>query len=277
MRWSPLKNCCRRLQIFSGNRKAVNYICFSMETNYSRLFYMGIAYEAYPEKGMRLAKTGLQIKKLEREFPYFSGPGREMGRLQIYHTLLPQYCGKTFFRARPKQWKRESAARLMGQARETAMIRWDCREQLWTPELGENREEIPRELLAACLYQCRPFDRLCVSLEEEDGEYGLRRALDLLRPYLPRMRQVTYVGGETPVSLLLETWMYEEFGIIMTRAQKATADLPWLDLREEKGQEDHGEALNRSANKNSFRHINCREVLKFLDTAVKNGYNTKVN
>lgn len=165
---------------------------------------MGIAYETYPEKGVRLVKTGLEIKKLEKEFPYFSGTGRETGRLQIYHTLLPQYCGKTFFRGRPKQWKRESAAGLMEEAREKAMIRWDCREQLWTPELGENAEEIPRELLAACLYRCRPFDRLFVSLEEEDGEYGLGRALHLLQPYLPRMRQVMYVGRESPVSLLLE-------------------------------------------------------------------------
>jgi len=140
---------------------------------------MGIAYETYPEKGVRLVKTGLEIKKLEKEFPYFSGTGRETGRLQIYHTLLP---------------------------------RWDCREQLWTPELGENAEEIPRELLAACLYRCRPFDRLFVSLEEEDGEYGLGRALHLLQPYLPRMRQVMYVGRESQVSLLLERDYHDKGG-----------------------------------------------------------------
>ena len=72
-------------------------------------------------------------------------------------------------------------------------------------------------------------------------------------------------------------WNPEEYGIIMTKAERATADLPWLDLRDEKEESGGPKASNGSSGENGLRHINYRETLKFLDTAVKNGYNTKVN
>lgn len=249
-----------------------------METNYSRLFYMGIAYGDYPRPGTKLTKTGLPIQKLEREFPYLLGPGhRAAGKLQIYHALLPEYCGKTFFAGKPRPWKKETAGRLIGEVRERAMVRWDCREQLWAPELGENGEEQPRELLAACLYRCRPFDRIYVSLEEEAGDYGLRQALELLLPYLPRLRKIMYAGEESAVSLMLENWVYEEYGIIMTQAERIAPELPWLDLRDGKKEKGNQVSSDPSGKDDDLRHINHQEVLKFLDTAVKNGYNTKVN
>lgn len=248
---------------------------------------MGIAYGAYPEPGERLTRAGLTVKKLERGFPYLLGAGpKNAGRLQIYHTLLPEYCGKAFFTGKPKYWKKEIAGRLLVQAKERAMDQWDCREQLWAPELGEKGDEIPPELWAACLYRCRPFDRIFVSLEEEEGEYGLRRLLSLLLPYLPRMRQVTWVGEESGVFLALESWLYGEFGIITGRAEKAPPGEVWLDL---KGHGEEGcqvsraqdgavwEPRQRSVRSKGTGHINCRETLKFLDTAVKNGYNTKAN
>ena len=247
---------------------------------------MGIAYGAYPEPGVKLIKTGLSVKKLEREFPYFLGTGhrgtvrmsnRTAGRLQVYHALLPEYCGKTFFAGKPKHWKRETAGRLLGEAKERAMAKWDCREQLWATELGENGEEMPPELLAVCLYRCRPFDRIYVSLEAEEGEYGLRKAIQLLLPYLPRLRLVIYVGEESEASLMLESWLYGEFGIIMMRAEAASPVWPWLDLREVPYGSEGAGAAGMAGQDDDFRHINRWETLKFLDTAVKNGYNTKVN
>ena len=268
---------------FSGNRNAGGYICFSMETNYSRIFFGGIAYGAYPEPGSRLVKTGLPLKRLGRDFHYLLGQGRTgAGRLQIYHALLPQYSGKTFFRGRPREWKGQTALRLLSQAAERAGRDWDCREQIFfqeetgcgpgsceTPlfESGGVQGELPAQLWAACLYRCRPFDRLCVSLDEERGEQSLSMALELLLPYLPRLRQAMYFGEESEAFLELEDYLYAEFGIVMTRVCRVPREIPWLDLRQETTGENPG----------PIRPLSRPGILKFLDTAVKNGYNTIVN
>ncbi len=54
-----------------------------------------------------------------------------------------------------------------------------------TPEFGGTLTRIPLELLAVCLYRRRPFDRLCISLPGDAGEYDLEQALELMTPYLP--------------------------------------------------------------------------------------------
>lgn len=284
-------------------------------------------------------KTGLPLKKLGREFSYLLGEGRKgAGRLQIYHALLPQYSGKTFFRGRPRRWKKDTAAQLLLQAAQSAESRWDCREQIFSQDIlypdagypairypdggcadgsasgrmasgrgsagtgmsGEvsgiagAQARLPQELWAVGLYQCRPFDRLCVSLDEERGGYGLEQAQELLLPYLSRLRQVMYFGSESEVFLELEDYLYAEFGLVMTRLTRVPPELLWLDLREDPeekmgraaGEGEGGlkgenqlpdQQIIRGKNPCPGGVVNRPGMLKFLDTAVKNGYNTEVN
>ncbi|MCM1136841.1 MAG: hypothetical protein NC400_14865 [Clostridium sp.] len=240
-----------------------------MEVNYLNLFYMGIAYDCCIEKGKKFAKTGLPVKKLGREFPYLLGSGRAgAGRLLVYHALLPEYRGKSFLTGKPQKWKGDTLRQIVEKTGQRAAAERGCRAQVLAPELGGSPIQIPPELLAVCLYRCRPFDRLAFSLAEEGGEYGLEQLLELAGPYLPRVRQVMLIGEESPLSEQMEDYLYGEFGIIMTRGQKAPADFVWLDFAEKEGVEKGTDFSEKS------RKINRKNAWKFLDTTVKNGYNT---
>lgn len=230
----------------------VCYICFPMETYYKKIFYVGIAYREYPEKGRKIKKEGLSLKKLDRNFPYLLGEGRgNMGKLQIYFSLLPEYSGKTLFRGEPKAWKPEIIKKLLRRASEKAYDK-ECREQIIAAGLGEYEEAVPIELWAAWLYQKRPFESICVSIEQESGEEELRQLTELISPYLPRMKKVAFKGPRSQQSEVLEDYLYEEFGIVMTYVEKTPADMMYINL-------------------------NRLEMVKFLDTVVKNGYNTDVD
>ncbi len=279
------------------NRDGDGSICFSMEANYLNLFYAGILYGQYSETGKKLATTGLAVKKLGREFPYLLGKGRgAAGRMLIYYALLPQYTKKARLSGKSVGWKRDTAIKILEKAEQKAAVEWGCREQIMTPEFGGTLTRIPLELLAVCLYRRRPFDRLCISLPGDAGEYDLEQALELMTPYLPRMRQVVLAGRESPMAERLETYLYEEFGIVLMREAKAPRGLPWIDLRDEEDSlgGDIGEAAGGTDRKSgegsgtggksgrgadpgsngNSRRISRMEALKFLDTAVKNGYNT---
>ena len=252
------------------NRSGFCGICISMETNYLNLFYAGILYGQYAENGKKLTGEGLAVRKLGREFPYLMGRGRgAAGRMLIYYALLPQYSKKTKFTGKPKGWKKDTAVKLLERAEQKAVVEWGCREQILAPEFGKDPGRMPFELLAVCLYRLRPFDKLCISLPEDAGECDFEQVLDLMTPYLPRMRQVMLAGRERPVTERLENWLYEEFGIILIKKEKPPAKTPWLDLcAENEKQERAGSSLENSG------RVSCRDALNFLDTAVKNGYNT---
>lgn len=255
------------------NRMEAYYICFSMETINKNIFYMGIASGGYPEKGCDIKKLGLPVRKTGRAYPYLLGKEHaRAGRLQIYYVLLPEYSGRGFFTGKPKKWKAETAQRLLEEAEERAAIGFDCREQVISAQLAGNPSQIPPELLAVCLYQYRPFDRLCISLPKESREQELEEALELITPYLPRMKQVTFAGEEGESAGLLEDYLYEEFGIVMTRTGKVPGGMPWLDLEEDREQE-----TCQAAALKKIKLVSRPETLKFLDTAVKSGYNTKVD
>lgn len=244
-----------------------------METNYSKIFYMGIAYGTYPKEGSKIKKEGLSITKLGREFPYLLGEGRRaMGKLRVYYALLPEFRKKTFLTGKSRRWKEPMVRRLLEDACGKAALTLDCTEQVLTPELSSNEERVPLELTAACLFCQRPFDKVCITLPDDGGEYDVQQLMELLRPYLPRIRQVIFTGDENSAYEVLEDQLYEEFGIVMAKALKAPSDMPWLDMRDKTADPVHTKKAS-----NVPRHINRPATLKFLDTAVKNGYNTKVN
>ncbi len=225
-----------------------------MEVYCKKIFYAGIAYQEYPVKGQRLKKTGLPLKKLNREFPYLTGERRgNMGRLQIYFSLLPEYAGKKLLSGKPKIWKPEMIERLLFLSGEKAYACQGCTEKLIVTDISKYKETLPIELWAVRLYQQRPFDSICISMTPDGGEQELWRLTELLGPYLSRMKRVVLKGSGSPASELLGDYLYEEFGIIMTETEKIPKDMVYLDF------------------KNNY------ETLKFLDTAVKNGYNTEVN
>ena len=244
-----------------------------METEYEKIFYAGIAYNEYPQKGQSLKKTGLSLRKLEREFPYLLGEGRrKVRKLQVYFTLLPEYAGKTFFGGNPRKWKPETIRRFLDDAWERASIGQGCTEQAAAWYLRRSTDLLPIELWAVRLYQERPFDSICILYEQAVGEEELWQLKELIAPYLPRMKKVVFKGPESEASEILADYLYGEFGIVMTKAENTPTDIPVIDFRVEDGD---GGVLQSGRKK--MKYISPVETLKFLDIAVKNGYNTKVN
>ena len=244
-----------------------------MERDITNFFYAGIAYGACEKALRKIRKEGLPIRKLEKEFPYLWGEGRgRKGIVQIYYALLPEYRRKSKFGGVPKPWKSEKARLLLEQAGEKAVMTLNCQEQLSAYAFNQNPGQIPNQLMAVCLYRQRPFDKLCISLPLDGSEYHMQQAVELLSPDLTRMRQVVLTGADSEASELLEEYLYEEFGIIMVKDSAPPRGMPWLDLSGR--EEDH---VERSRRAEAARRISAAEALKFLDTAVKNGYNTEVN
>ncbi len=233
-----------------------------MEREEKNIFYIGAALEGREKKRILLAK-GLPIKKSGRGFSYLSYEGRTVtSRLQVYFALMPRF-EKGLFGERG--FKAATAERILEKTLAKAGQAYGCREQIVSPGLGAGNWELPLELWAVCLYQQRPFDRICLSLPEEVDYYG-EQAMELLYPYLPRMRRAYYYGEESENCSRLKEVLADEFGLILTEVRKPDPKIVWLDLRRE-GQS--GDTAAKCVNRNL--------VWNFLDTTVKNGYNTEVN
>lgn len=140
---------------------------------------------------------------------------------------------------------------------------------------GSDEEALLDRLYEVCLYQKRQICKetaLSLSLEAECGELAIMRLLAIIRPYLSRINHVVFVGEEDTGTQMLEDYLYDEYGIVMTYDRFPARNTIWIDLRDRENQK-----LSKYAKERGICHINRAEVLKFLDTAVKNGYNTKVN
>lgn len=239
-----------------------------MEKEENSIFYMGIE-EGGCGKRRELLTCGLPIRRVGRSFPYLFWDRRTVtGSLQVYFTFLPQY-EKRFWGQRV--WKAEMAEKLLSDAAEKTNRKYGCREGILCPQLGGGDETLPIELWAVCLHQQRPFDRICLSLPE-DGEHFARQALELLRPYLPRMRRASFFGAESENGRMVKEAVSKEFGLIFMDEGKPDPDTVWLDLRQEEKQNFENVKVSQPR-----RCVNGNLVWKFLDTTVKNGYNTKVN
>lgn len=172
-------------------------------------------------------------------------------------------------------------------------------------------EALPIELLAVCLYRQRPFDRVGIYLPyREMGE--AQQAMWLLLPYLSRLRQVRLFGEPSEEGLALSQRLYQEFGLAAgyeplpfgrmkseNGVQSGKAEI--AGCVQEEGKEEgfgkkvqpmenmvildlrtgaEGEKIRTEQNlwkRHGIRCVNRAETLKFLDTIVKNRYNTEVN
>ena len=211
------------------------------------------------------------------------------GNVQLYFSLFPEYAGQTLFGKKFKEWKSELVREILTDVCALASNKFFCREILLAPglyryvmpeeteekqqdDMAEMSRAIPLELLKASLYRHRPFHKICVSLPEEGGTYLVEQLEELLYPYLSKVQQVVYAGKPSELTEILEEYLYEEFGMIMTIATKPPRNMLWIDLRDETERRacPWQDILDNKC-------VNRAETLKFLDTMAKNGYNTKVN
>ncbi|MDO4464584.1 MAG: hypothetical protein Q4C57_08540 [Bacillota bacterium] len=244
-----------------------------MEIRCSGIFYMGIA-KGERARRKQLERDGLSIHQVERRFPYLLWEGRNLtAYVQIYFTLLPQYEKRLF--SKDRIWDLQEAGRLLERAGETAADLRECRERIFARELGGVGDDIPKELLAVCLHRKRPFEQISIRLPQTGGE-EVDQAVWLLRPYLTRIRQIFLCGEWGEQMMDLEERLYREFGIMTQESLRPPEGILLLDLRSGEALTEDGGEQKGSGSRNGGC-VNCTEALKFLDTTVKNGYNTGVN
>ena len=243
-----------------------------METRCSGIFYMGIA-KGERARRKQLERDGLSIRQVERRFPYPLWEGRNLtAYVQIYFTLLPQYEKRLFLKDRI--WDSQEAGRLLERAGETIADLRECRERVFARELGGVGDDIPKELLAVCLHQKRPFEQISIRLPQTGGEEG-EWAAWLLRPYLTRLRQVFLCGEVGEQTAKLEERLFREFGIMAQECLRPPKDTLLLDLRS--GQDLVKDDEHKGPGCPEHICVTRAKALKFLDTTAKNGYNTGVN
>lgn len=191
----------------------------------------------------------LPIYRVARELPIPNGS------VQIYYAFFPQYRKRSFFRKKLLEWKRAEARKCLDELEGRAMAECGCRELLFArdfeKESGEDiQQELPLCLWQAWLHAQRPFDTLCITPEWDGGMYAVEQLLELIQPYLPRLKSVVFMGEENSVSENLKDYLYEEYGMILLFVGK----IP------------EGAVVLQKA-----------KAWKFLDATVKNGYNTLVH
>ncbi|MCM1125387.1 MAG: hypothetical protein NC429_02860 [Lachnospiraceae bacterium] len=235
-----------------------------MEKEEKNIFYAAVA-KGKSGKKRELLRDGLPIQKSGRKFPYLFWEGRNVtAGLWIYSACLPQLEKKLFTE---KAWKRETAEKILDKTAKRAAGQFGCREQILNPELTGERGSLPIEIMAVCLYQRRPFHEICLSLPEEGGFY-VEQMMQLLCPYLSRIRKAVIYGAESENTYRLKEELYQEFGLVLTESAAPDPEMVWLDLREEK---DRDSEMEKGAG--TEKSVSRSGAWKFLDTTAKNGYN----
>ncbi len=215
-----------------------------MEENEKSLLYFGIQEKASAKKRW-WQKYPAEIYRCQRK-------GRiQDGRLQYFYVPVPEfYCGK-------RAWKNEKLTACLQDAMERVhpddfYLHPTVRRMLG----GDGQGELPPvSLMEAMLSECKKSESLdiCLPGEQQTGVSDI--LIHLLTPYLPRVNVISIIGGEESLYEELEEYFYDEYGIVVNRANKpAKKDTFVINLWSGEG-----------------------ETVKFLDTMVKNGYNTKVN
>ncbi|MCL2719273.1 MAG: hypothetical protein FWE14_10900 [Lachnospiraceae bacterium] len=182
------------------------------------------------------------------------------GYIQYFFAPIPEYRHNFI---KKQAWKPENLKRYIQEAfaiinPDDYYIHPDLR-RLFGSEENENYDLPPLILLEAMLGEHEKLSAVEIILPP-DSRVGVKDTIAaLLYPHLPRINNVTLIGGDDSICAELADFFYSEFGILTTNLKRPLANTfaykrPFvLDLWS-------GES----------------ETLKFLDTMVKNGYNTKV-
>ena len=234
-----------------------------MEKQVQSIFYVDIT-----KTELSKEQKILPIYKQTRLFNY------EEGQLQVYFCHIPEkLLQKRTFR------KKNSWLYKLDDAIERAKKLLQCDEEeriLFSAELAERldiRRMFPVMLYAVCLKQSRKMnDTVSLTLPEDGGFMLEENVTWLLKPYLSRINNVVFTGKESNASEWIEAYLYEEYGILSSYSKKPQKNTVWIDFGEK--QEI---SLVRYAAENGIYQLNDAEVLKFLDTITKNGYNTEVD
>ena len=238
-------------------------ICCPMEKQVQSIFYVDITHAELNKE-----KKQLPIYKQTRLFTY------EDDALQIYFCHLPRKLleKKTFRKKNGWLYKLDDAigrAKVLMEHEDEEMI-------LFSRELSERlgmRRMLPILLYALCLKQSRQMkDTVSLTLPREGGFMLGEKLLWLLKPYLSRMNNVVFAGEESQATNEIEAYLYEEYGILSSYSKKPQKNTVWIDFGEKQDV-----SLARYATENGIYQLNDTEVLKFLDTIIKNGYNTEVD
>lgn len=212
----------------------------------------------------RRKEKELSLFRCERRLSFAFGKPSVEGRLtaavelQIYFSVLPETIGKELLKPRSRRKWLVRIRNAMDYA-ESALGCTDEEQILFSEKLCtlfDRNQKLPPELYGAFLWEMRKrehFRSLTLYLPEECSFALAESVKSLLWPYLSRMNSIIFVGKETRAAQDLEDFFYEEYGIVTEYGDSEKEDALHLNFSQQ------------------------REMLKFLDTAVKTGYNTGVN
>lgn len=268
-----------------GNKRCPAGICFPMKT----VYYMTVAgntgkrSKEYTQVSFRKSKEPLSVYRCSRSYLFAEGPPSAAGNpvgsgeLQIYFSFLPENFFKDMKKAgRRKGWIRKISGTL--DFVESILQGSGGLSVLFSEELCEllqRKQEIPAELYGVLLFNRRKerkFRRISISMPDEYGSLLTENVIGLIEPYLAGTEAVTFTGTESERTWDLEDYLYDEYGIVMCYERYPAEDSLWLDFGRRSGM-----SFLREASGKEIYHINDERIMKFLDTIVKSGYNTKVN
>lgn len=170
-----------------------------------------------------------------------------------------------------------------------------CKEYYLQPEVAGMvgvEEKLPPQILLRCLLRQIPcVEYLCCIGWEEEQEM----LWELLEPYFPRINHVNVISDKVWEYEEFGEYIYNEYGIPMAGASKLGKNLgrdgrtvildgkreykiPWSAIPKDAVYVDLWSMREKRELLAKFRRdIKYLSVVKFLDTIMKSGYNTRVN
>lgn len=247
------------------------------------IFYVDIGEDNLPK-----GEKELPIYQAVREFSYDGGclrvyfghvPRQLLEQKSWWQKLRHRKMRKRKTCRRKAQWPKNSwqewLSQMLIKARELLPIQ-DAEDILFSRELLSyvgNENRIPEVCYSVLLRQLKEIpQRVSITIPEDAPSLLGEQICRLLNPYLSKVNYVVFIGERLGQSLWAEQYFFEEYGILSSFEKKPAKNSLWLDFEKEAAG-----AHKRYASENGIYHLSEAEVLKFLDTITKNGYNTKVN